>query len=67
MSDSKKDKLKNHLRALEKRHRELDNHIQEEFKKHVSDDVIRKLKTQKLWLKDEIHRINLELVQLNLT
>lgn len=55
------DGLKSHLEELKKKHRALDKEV-EELSQHpfVSDDL-RKLKTQKLWLKDEIHRVETQL------
>lgn len=51
------DKDDAHLEELKRRHRELDEYIQIEYgNKNISPEVY-KLKTQKLWLKDEIHRI----------
>jgi len=61
-----KDKLKSHLEELERKHRALDNDIEKRFHNMTITDEVRRLKTQKLWLKDEIHRINLQLVQLEL-
>jgi uncharacterized protein YdcH (DUF465 family) len=51
------DKDSAHLEELIRKHRELDEYIQQEYgNQNVSPEVYR-LKTQKLWLKDEIHRI----------
>lgn len=49
--------LETHLEELIKKHRALDEEITELEKHHNVTEEIRKLKTQKLWLKDEIHRI----------
>ena len=49
--------LEAHLEELIKKHRALDEEITELEKHHNVTEEIRKLKTQKLWLKDEIHRI----------
>lgn len=55
--DNERDKLQAHLQELIRKHRELDTYIEEKFhNKNLTDDV-RRLKTEKLWLKDEIHRI----------
>ena len=51
------DKLTSHLEYLKDRHRSLDNHIKETFNNMNISDEVRKLKTQKLWIKDEIYRI----------
>lgn len=49
--------LESHYKELVKKHRELDEKISELEKHYNVNEDIRKLKTQKLWLKDEIHRI----------
>ncbi len=55
--DDEEDKLLAHLEELKRKHRELDTYISETFNNlNISPEVYR-LKTQKLWLKDEIHRI----------
>jgi hypothetical protein len=61
-----RDKLMSHLESLERKHRELDLFIETKFHNMNITDEVRRLKTQKLWLKDEIHRINLQLVQMEL-
>ena len=61
-----KDKLRAHLDELERKHRILDQDIEKRFHNMTITDEVRRLKTQKLWLKDEIHRVNLQLVQLEL-
>ena len=58
---SKNEGLRSHLEELKKKHRELDKQVEELAHHRNVDDDIRKLKTQKLWLKDEIHRIETEL------
>ena len=54
--------LQSHLESLTIRHRDLDNEIIQLEKSYSVNEEVRRLKTQKLWLKDEIHRIkrNLE-------
>jgi hypothetical protein len=52
------DKLKTHLAELERRHRELDIEIETRYNNITVSDEVRKKKTMKLWLKDEIYRIN---------
>jgi len=49
--------LQNHYEELVKKHRALDEQITELEKHYNVNDKLRRLKTQKLWLKDEIHRI----------
>jgi|TARA_B110000503_G_scaffold65448_1_gene102864 hypothetical protein len=58
MSD---DGLRAHLEELKRKHRELDKQVEEVSRHRNADDEIRKLKTEKLWLKDEIHRIESQL------
>jgi hypothetical protein len=52
------EKLKTHLVELERRHRELDIEIETRYNNITVSDEVRKKKTMKLWLKDEIYRIN---------
>ena len=59
-----KESLHNHLQALTIRHRDLDNEILELEKSYSVNEEIRRLKTQKLWIKDEIFRIKKELKEL---
>ncbi len=49
------DKLVAHLQELYKKHRELDDEIDLLYSKYVSDSIVNRLKTKKLWLKDEIN------------
>ena len=46
-------KLMVHLEELRKKHRTLDNKINELYTHHITEEL-RRLKTEKLWLKDEI-------------
>jgi hypothetical protein len=55
------DKLAVHLQELYKKHRSLDDEIKVLYTKFVVDQELNLLKTKKLWLKDEIHRIETEL------
>jgi len=55
------DKLAVHLQELYKRHRTLDEKIKMLYNSFVDDHEINVLKTKKLWLKDEIHRLETEL------
>ena len=50
-------KLTTRLEELRRKHRELDILIETKYCNYNITDEIRSLKTQKLWLKDEIHRI----------
>lgn len=51
------DGLESHLISLKIKHRLLDIEIKELEKSYTVTDEIRRLKTQKLWIKDEIYRI----------
>jgi hypothetical protein len=57
----KHNKIANYLQELYKKHRVLDDEIKMLYNKWESDNVINRKKTQKLWLKDEIHRLETEL------
>ena len=61
--DNEMDKLRFHLEELERKHRELDNELIERYNNQTIDDDARRLKTMKLYLKDEMHRINSYLIQ----
>ena len=50
-----------HLQELYKRHRSLDEEIKVLYNQFVENHELNLLKTKKLWLKDEIHRIENEL------
>ncbi|MGE3229218.1 MAG: YdcH family protein [Hyphomicrobium sp.] len=53
--------LSAHLQELSERHRQLERRIEEEAQRPGSDDVaIRRLKQEKLKLKDEIFRLETE-------
>ena len=54
-------KISTYLQELYRKHRELDNEIKIMYSKREDDGIINRKKTQKLWLKDEIHRIESEL------
>jgi uncharacterized protein YdcH (DUF465 family) len=56
-----KESLQSHLESLTVRHRDLDNKILELERHYSVNEEVRRLKTQKLWLKDEIHRIKRDL------
>ena len=59
--ENEDDKLNSRLIELRRRHRDLDNQIEDLYVTNRNSDNIRRLKTQKLWLKDEIHRIETKL------
>lgn len=54
-------KIATHLQELYRKHRALDDEIQNMYNKWEEDGLINRKKTQKLWLKDEIHRLENEL------
>ena len=56
-----RESLQSHLESLTVRHRDLDNEILELERHYSVNEEVRRLKTQKLWLKDEIHRITRDL------
>jgi len=64
--ENEEDKLRNRIEELEKRHRELDKDIEKRYHNVTISDDVRKMKTMKLYLKDEIHRLNSQLIQLGL-
>lgn len=58
-----KDKLQAHYNDLARKHRELDNEIESMYNNSYVTEEVRRMKTMKLYLKDEMHRINQYLVQ----
>jgi hypothetical protein len=61
--ENEADKLRSHLEELERKHKELDNEIETRYNNVTASDEVRRMKTMKLWLKDEIHRLNEQLIQ----
>tara|TARA_Y100001937_G_C7035788_1_gene292280 strand:+ start:445 stop:666 length:222 start_codon:yes stop_codon:yes gene_type:complete len=55
------DKLLDRLEELRTKHKELDKHIKKLYNTSITEEL-RKLKTEKLWLKDEIYRIERQLI-----
>ena len=53
--------LSNHLKHLEKIHRELDKKITRHWEHHDSDDKIRQEKLEKLTLKREIEDLKIKI------
>ena len=49
------------MQEVYKKHRELDEHIKVCHAERHDDLSINRLKTKKLWLKDEIHRLESQL------
>ena len=64
--DNEMDKLRFHLEELTRKHRNLDIEIETLYNNITITDEVRRMKTMKLYLKDEIHRINAQLIQLGL-
>jgi len=58
-----KDKLLAHYEELERKHKELDIELEERYNNSSATDEARRMKTMKLYLKDEMHRINAYLIQ----
>ena len=58
-----KDKLLAHYEELERKHRELDKELETKYHNMTVTDEVRRMKTMKLYLKDEMHRINAYLIQ----
>jgi hypothetical protein len=56
--------LKSHIKELKRKHRNLDDEIGELEKHYNVMDEIRRLKTAKLWYKDEIYRLENQLYQM---
>ncbi|MGY8864388.1 MAG: YdcH family protein [Methylophagaceae bacterium] len=50
-----------YLQELYKKHRTLDEEIKVMYNTFASDSEINRLKTKKLWYKDEIHRLETRL------
>jgi hypothetical protein len=61
--DSVEDKLRAHYDELKRKHRELDEELEIKYNNMTVTEEVRRLKTMKLYLKDEMHRINAYLVQ----
>ena len=58
-----KDKLLAHYDELKRKHRELDEELKIKYNKMTVTEEVRRMKTMKLYLKDEMHRINAYLIQ----
>ena len=61
--DNIEDKLKAHYDELKRKHKELDTELEERYNNMTVTEEVRRMKTMKLYLKDEMHRINAYLVQ----
>lgn len=58
------DKISVHLTELRTKHKVLDTTIKQCYNERENDEKVNRLKTEKLWLKDEIHRLESELKEL---
>lgn len=58
------DKLRSHLEELIRKHRAIDEDLETRFFNMDITEEVRRLKTQKLFLKDEIYRIRRRLEEL---
>jgi len=61
--DEVEDKLRAHYAELERKHKELDTELEVKYNNMTVTDEVRRMKTMKLYLKDEMHRINAYLIQ----
>ena len=61
--ESVEDKLRAHYEELKRKHAELDKEIETRYNNITVSEEVRRLKTMKLYLKDEMHRINAYLIQ----
>ena len=61
--DEIEDKLRAHYAELERKHKELDTELKTKYNNMTVTDEVRRMKTMKLYLKDEMHRINSYLIQ----
>ena len=59
--ENEADKLRAHLEELTRKHRELDTELEVKYNNMNITPEVRRLKTMKLYLKDEIHRVNSKL------
>jgi len=59
-------KLRAYYTELEHKHRELDIELEVKYNNMNVTDEVRRMKTMKLYLKDEMHRINAYLIQRSL-
>jgi hypothetical protein len=61
--DEVEDKLRAHYEELKRKHKELDEELETKYNNMTITDEVRRMKTMKLYLKDEMHRINAYLIQ----
>jgi len=53
--------LQNHLKHLEEIHRKLDNKIERNYNHYLNDIDLKKLKLEKLTLKEEIEKLKIKI------
>ena len=61
--DNVEDKLRAHYEELKRKHKEIDTELEVKYNNMTITEEVRRMKTMKLYLKDEMHRINAYLVQ----
>ena len=61
--DDVEDKLRAHYEELARKHKELDTELETKYNNMTVTEEVRRMKTMKLYLKDEMHRINAYLIQ----
>ena len=61
--DEVEDKLRAHYEELKRKHKELDKELETKYNNMTVTEEVRRMKTMKLYLKDEMHRINAYLIQ----
>ena len=61
--DDVEDKLRAHYEELARKHKELDTELETKYNNMTITEEVRRMKTMKLYLKDEMHRINAYLIQ----
>ena len=61
--DNDEDKIRAHYEELKRKHAELDVEIETRYNNVTVSEEVRRMKTMKLYLKDEMHRINAYLIQ----
>ena len=61
--DDVEDKLRAHYEELARKHKELDTELENKYNNMTITEEVRRMKTMKLYLKDEMHRINAYLIQ----
>jgi uncharacterized protein YdcH (DUF465 family) len=62
MTDHKRDKKMSHLKVLRERHNDLDSRIKICYDERVPDNKIVQMKQEKLHLKEEIEKLERELL-----